>query len=406
MGISRWRAIPIGILLSMVLSGPQIGADEPTADTGPNQQPPAATSHRTYQPPTRTTVPVDRERFGEGWKQSVPLEGTGDVLELWVKDGWLLVRRLDDEHAVDWQILLTKIAAGQTPSIATIHSSAGKGLGFEVSYADGRYFIRDEHGVLRSLRQPADADQGPLCRELFGPLARDRGKAQCLAANLVVLHWRENGWHIATSARNAERAQTLVRLCQHDAEALEWGFRSSAVLSHFFVDDNWVIDDGAMLLADRVLLANYREARRELQEHNAVKQGPPPPLDIATWLNTKEPLSLDKLRGRVVLLDFWGTWCGPCVRKLPDVQRFADRYAGRGLVVIGVHSRTEGDTCREFVEMHRLTIPIAIDSGKTAKDYCVTEWPSMFLIDKLGRFVQAFEDELPEDEIVQSLLKD
>ena len=107
----------------------------------------------------------------------------------------------------------------------------------------------------------------------------------------------------------------------------------------------------------------------------------------------------------MVLLDFWGTWCGPCVKKIPEVQKFAQRYADRGVIVIGVHSAEAADTCREFVEKNGITFPIAIDSGNTAKIYAVKEWPSMFLIDKQGKFVASFADDLPEDELIKKLLR-
>src|SRR5580765_3863807 len=63
-----------------------------------------------------------------------------------------------------------------------------------------------------------------------------------------------------------------------------------------------------------------------------------PPLDLAGWLNVeagKEP-KLEALKGSVVMLEFWGTWCGPCVRAMPEVQKLHDRYRDRGLVVLAI----------------------------------------------------------------------
>jgi thiol-disulfide isomerase/thioredoxin len=123
-------------------------------------------------------------------------------------------------------------------------------------------------------------------------------------------------------------------------------------------------------------------------------------------LNTKQDLSWEKLRGKVVLIDFWGTWCGPCVKKLPDVQKFADRYASRGVVVIGVHSSEAGETCKGFVKKHAISLPIAIDTGKTATTYGITEWPSLFLINKSGKVVSGWTSDLPNDATVDQLLRE
>ena len=91
------------------------------------------------------------------------------------------------------------------------------------------------------------------------------------------------------------------------------------------------------------------------------------PLDFKMdGLDGKE-VDLAKYKGKVVLLDFWGTWCGPCVEKLPKVQQFAEKYAGRDVVVIGIHSEQSGETCREFVEKNKYSFPMAIDSGKTSR---------------------------------------
>jgi thiol-disulfide isomerase/thioredoxin len=116
-------------------------------------------------------------------------------------------------------------------------------------------------------------------------------------------------------------------------------------------------------------------------------------------------LSLEKLRGKVVLIDFWGTWCGPCVKKLPALEALHKKYRDRGLVVIGVHSEQAGDLVAEFLDKEPLSFPIAVDTGDTAKSYAVDSWPTYFLIDKAGKAQWGFSSSLPREAEIEKLLR-
>lgn len=121
---------------------------------------------------------------------------------------------------------------------------------------------------------------------------------------------------------------------------------------------------------------------------------PAPSLRAIAWVNS-EPLTLERLRGKVVLLDFWGVGCGPCVAALPAVQRLAEQFGGKGVVAIGVHdSGIDREALRRFAAEHRLTYPLAIDAedeglsfGKTFTAYTVRGIPTVAVIDREGRLV-------------------
>jgi thiol-disulfide isomerase/thioredoxin len=108
------------------------------------------------------------------------------------------------------------------------------------------------------------------------------------------------------------------------------------------------------------------------------------------WINS-QPLQLNSLRGKVVLLDFWAIWCGPCVGEMPQVQRVHELYAGKGLVVIGVHHNSvPGDRVREFVHKKGLTFPVALDDalGGTCGGYNVSAFPTKMLIGRDGKVLR------------------
>jgi thiol-disulfide isomerase/thioredoxin len=96
------------------------------------------------------------------------------------------------------------------------------------------------------------------------------------------------------------------------------------------------------------------------------------------------------LKGNVVLLDFWATWCVPCRKVMPELQALHDKYATRGLSVVGI-SIDEGGPAKvtKFVSSKKFTYRIAVDDGKTpAWDaFRVKAIPAAYLLDREGRIV-------------------
>lgn len=111
------------------------------------------------------------------------------------------------------------------------------------------------------------------------------------------------------------------------------------------------------------------------------------------WINTNgDPLSLTKLKGKVVLLDFWTYGCANCLHVIPDLERLETKYA-RELVVIGVHSAkfpNEGKTSqiRKIVQRYELKHPVVNDQFMNVWNaYGVNAWPTLALIDPAGNAV-------------------
>jgi thiol-disulfide isomerase/thioredoxin len=111
---------------------------------------------------------------------------------------------------------------------------------------------------------------------------------------------------------------------------------------------------------------------------------------IERWLNS-EPLTMDQLRDRVVLVDFWTYACINCIRTLPHVNRWAELYTPQGLTVVGVHTPEfpfERTTSNVEVAMRRHGVkhPVAQDNRYgTWKAYSNQYWPAAYLIDAQGR---------------------
>lgn len=116
---------------------------------------------------------------------------------------------------------------------------------------------------------------------------------------------------------------------------------------------------------------------------------PAPEITNETWVNS-EPRSLSKLRGKVVLVEFWTFGCYNCRNVEPYVKTWHDKYKGFGLVIIGVHSPEFGyerviKNVRKYVHDHDIRYAVAIDNDfATWNHYKNRFWPAMYLIDKQG----------------------
>ena len=119
---------------------------------------------------------------------------------------------------------------------------------------------------------------------------------------------------------------------------------------------------------------------------------------------------LSNFRGRPVLLNLWATWCPPCIEELPFLNKIQERYAGRGLVVLGVAGDEKPDNVRTFIGTHPISFPILLDpEGVVGTNYGITGYPESFLIDRDGKLAAKYVGPLPlakgdvSDEVIARL---
>jgi len=112
---------------------------------------------------------------------------------------------------------------------------------------------------------------------------------------------------------------------------------------------------------------------------------PAPDFSLATLKNQK--IGLVDLKGKVVVLDFWATWCPPCAQALPHLQATATdtNLAQRGLVVLAVDEGEKPETIRSFNDDRHFTFTVVQDAdGSVARDYSVLSLPMTFVIGRDG----------------------
>lgn len=99
-------------------------------------------------------------------------------------------------------------------------------------------------------------------------------------------------------------------------------------------------------------------------------------------------MSLADLRGRPVVLDFWASWCGPCAIEAPVLERIAQRYEKKGLVVLGVNVSDPAMLIKQYAAQKKLSYPMLQEQGSGVSEaYGVEKLPSIVVIDKEGKVV-------------------
>jgi thiol-disulfide isomerase/thioredoxin len=110
-----------------------------------------------------------------------------------------------------------------------------------------------------------------------------------------------------------------------------------------------------------------------------------PEIKAIDWINLKDPVTLKGLRGKVVLLEFWATWCGPCIEIIPRLNELHQKFSSRDFQLLSLV--LEGHkTMDRFLTKRSVKYPIGLEST-SADDYGVTGIPHAFLIDRHGKVI-------------------
>jgi thiol-disulfide isomerase/thioredoxin len=163
---------------------------------------------------------------------------------------------------------------------------------------------------------------------------------------------------------------------------------------------------------DSPLVAAAKSARR--QSALGSTHLPAPDLRVIRWFNS-ERSSLGDFRGQVLLIDFWATWCGPCVQAHPKVQQLARDLGSSGFAVVLLHarytrSRSDSiDTPAEevlpgFIAKHKLVVPVAIAEKGEFEKLGIRGVPHYLLVDRRGFIRYNRAGRLPDESEIRRLL--
>jgi peroxiredoxin len=123
-----------------------------------------------------------------------------------------------------------------------------------------------------------------------------------------------------------------------------------------------------------------------------------------------KPVNAASLAGKVVVIDFWATWCAPCREELPVLQKLYKKYGAQGLVVVGVSVDKDADNIKQFMQKMPLSFPIVHDAAHAVSGkYAPPRMPSSYIVDRKGivRYVHGgyrAEDAADFEKQIQGLL--
>ncbi|MHC4538349.1 MAG: ankyrin repeat domain-containing protein [Planctomycetota bacterium] len=204
---------------------------------------------------------------------------------------------------------------------------------------------------------------------------------------------------------------TLKTLCIHETLVTDSGLahlKGLSSLTSLCLRNTKISDAGLVHLKDLTSLQSFNvsgtqvteaaasDLRRTLPNYRMSKPRPPEvsrpesPLIGKTAPSFTLPdvsgkrVSLSDFRGKVVLLDFWATWCGPCRQAIPHLQALHKKYKDQGLVVVGINNEKDHDKVKKFSE-EQISYVVLLDADEQFEEYGVRGIPTAFYIDREGK---------------------
>jgi len=127
------------------------------------------------------------------------------------------------------------------------------------------------------------------------------------------------------------------------------------------------------------------------QKATAVAPGDPAPVLVLPLITDGSTMRLSDLRGKVVYIDFWASWCGPCRQSLPLYESLYTNLASEHFLILAVNLDENRDDAERFLKNHPVSYPVLLDpSGDSAREWSLSVMPSSYLVDAQGRLAYIY----------------
>jgi thiol-disulfide isomerase/thioredoxin len=182
--------------------------------------------------------------------------------------------------------------------------------------------------------------------------------------------------------QDAEREFRLALTADPESRVADLHFNLGVVLMKQLRDEEGIAELKSEI-AQRANGSTAEEARALIANPRRARENYAPDFDVQ--IADGRQITLESLRGKVVLLDFWGTWCPPCVRAVPSLRKLQKAHAGDAFVILGVSSDKDPKVWSAFTEKNGMVWPQYWDSnGRMQRTFGVKVFPTYVLLDRDG----------------------
>lgn len=243
-------------------------------------------------------------------------------------------------------------------------------------------------------------DQVEIAREMLPQAGTETERAS--VHYLLALALQDEGIHEKRDKCFSESCDEFKTALELEPRLAMTHFGYGVSLAHLHQDDAARGEFAAFLSEDKKSSDLHGRAQRYMERIELARAKMAPPFSLTT-LDGRH-ISLDGLAGKVVLIDFWATWCGACREALPHIRQIAKKFDGQPLVVLSVSLDSNEAKWKEFVARNGMTWMQYRDGGSDgpiSKQFDVTEIPTTFTIDADG----VLEDQLVGDAEIEGKLR-